>query len=314
MKPSKEFSFAGSDGYKINGYAWLTDNAQNDSIKLKGVVQISHGMAEHALRYGRFANALNQAGYAVYTNDHRGHGKTIQDSQDTGFFANKNGWSLVVNDVHTLTKKIKLDHPTLPVFLIGHSMGSFIAQQYAADHGDELAGIILSASIADAGFLRNIGLLVAKIERLRIGARGQSKLLNAMSFGDFNKPFKPNRTEFDWISRDEAEVDKYIADPLCGFMVTTQLWIDLLEGLGLMAQESTRSKVPESLPILLMTGGDDPVTQKGKTVDELQQAYAKAGVSDISVKKYEGGRHESLNESNRDVVTADIVDWLENNL
>lgn len=313
MKPTKEFSFAGSDGYKINGYAWLSNNAQGNNQELKGVVQISHGMAEHAPRYGRFAKALNEAGYAVYANDHRGHGKTIQDSQDTGFFADKNGWSLVVEDVHALNKKIKTDHPTLPIFLIGHSMGSFIAQQYAADHGDGLAGVILSASISDAGFLRNIGLMVAKLERLRIGSRGQSKLLNAMSFGDFNKPFKPNRTEFDWISRDEAEVDKYIADPLCGFIVTTQLWIDLLEGLGVMAQPSTRSQVPDALPLLLITGGDDPVTQKGKTVDELEQAYSKAGVSNISVNKYEGGRHESLNESNRDVVTADIVAWLDGN-
>ena len=134
-----------------------------------------------------------------------------------------------------------------------------------------------------------------------------------MSFGDFNKPYKPNRTEFDWISRDEAEVDKYIADPLCGFIVTTQLWIDLLEGLGVMAQPSTRSQVPDALPLLLITGGDDPVTQKGKTVDELEQAYSKSGVSNISVNKYEGGRHESLNESNRDVVTADIVAWLDGN-
>ena len=310
MKPSKEFSFSGSDGYKINGYAWLANNTENNK-KCKGIVQISHGMAEHALRYGRFAKALSEAGYAVYANDHRGHGKTIQYAQDTGFFADENGWSLVIEDIHALNKKIKADHPSLPVFLLGHSMGSFIAQQYAADHGDELAGVILSASISDAGFLRNIGLIVAKIERLRIGARGQSKLLNAMSFGDFNKPFKPNRTEFDWISRDDAEVDKYIADPLCGFIVTTQLWIDLLEGLGVMAQASTRSKVPDALPILLITGADDPVTQKGKTIDELKQAYSTAGSSDIEINKYENGRHESLNEVNRNKVTSDIVAWLD---
>ena len=131
-----------------------------------------------------------------------------------------------------------------------------------------------------------------------------------MSFGDFNKPFKPNRTESDWLSRDNAEVDKYINDPLCGFIVTTQLWIDLLQGLDVMAQASTRASVPNTLPILLITGGDDPVTQKGKTVDELKLAYEKAGIESLSIKKYAGGRHESLNEINRDEVTADIIDWL----
>lgn len=308
MKPTQTFSFKGRDKTKIIAYAWLPNT---DQSKWKGVIQISHGMAEHALRYGRFAETLNDAGYAVYAHDHRGHGKTIAQNGDQGFFADKNGWSLVVNDTFILNQKIKTNHPTLPITLFAHSMGTFISQQYAAEHGDTLAGLILSASIDNAGFLRNIGLIIAKIERLRIGKKGQSKLLNAMSFGDFNKPFKPNRTEFDWLSRDNTEVDKYINDPLCGFIVTTQLWIDLLQGLGVMAQASTRANVPSTLPILLITGGDDPVTQKGKTVDELKLAYEKAGIKNVSAKKYAGGRHESLNETNKDEITADIIAWLD---
>jgi alpha-beta hydrolase superfamily lysophospholipase len=277
----------------------------------KGIIQISHGMAEHAKRYGRFAKALNKAGYAAYAHDHRGHGKTIEKPEDTGFFAEKNGWSLVVDDMNVLNQTIKDAHPTLPIYLFAHSMGTFISQQYASKHGKNIAGLMLSASIYNAGFLRKVGLLISKVERLRIGARGQSKLLNAMSFGDFNKPFKPNRTGFDWISRDTAEVDKYINDPLCGFIVTTQLWVDLLQGLGVMALAETHKRVPSTLPILLITGGDDPVTQKGKTVNELRLAYEKAGVKNVSVKKYTDGRHESLNETNRNEITADIIAWLD---
>ncbi len=307
MTPTNEFNLTARDGYKIAAYAWLPNT---DQQSWKGVVQIAHGMAEHAQRYGRFAKALNEAGYAVYANDHRGHGKTIAKKEDTGFFAEKEGWALVVDDLNVLNQTIKKAHPTLPIYLFAHSMGTFISQQYTAEHGKNIAGLMLSASIDSAGFLRYVGLLIAKIERLRIGARGQSKLLNAMSFGDFNKPFKPNRTEFDWITRDTAEVDKYINDPLCGFIVTTQLWIDLLQGLGTMALKSTRARVPSTLPILLITGGDDPVTQKGKTMDELKLAYEKAGIKNVSSKKYVGGRHESLNEINRDEITADIITWL----
>jgi alpha-beta hydrolase superfamily lysophospholipase len=307
LTPTQEFSFKGRDHVQIAAYSWLPTTNQKS---WKGVIQISHGMAEHALRYGRFAKALNDAGYVVYAHDHRGHGKTIAQTDDQGFFAEKDGWNLVVDDTFILNQKIKTNHPTLPIILFAHSMGTFISQQYVAKHGETLAGLILSASIDNAGFLRNIGLIIAKIERLRIGARGQSNLLNTMSFGDFNKPFKPNRTEFDWLSRDDSAVDKYINDPLCGFIVTTQLWIDLLQGLGTMALPSTRKSVPSTLPILLITGEDDPVTQKGKTVDELKLAYEKAGIKNVSAKKYTGGRHESLNETNRDEVTTDIIAWL----
>lgn len=307
MNPTEEFTLTGRDSYKIVAYVWLPTTPQES---WKGIVQISHGMAEHALRYGRFAKALNKAGYAVYAHDHRGHGKTISSPEDTGFFAENNGWSLVIDDMHILNQRIRMQYPSSPIYLFAHSMGTFIAQQYAAEHGDSISGLILSASIDNAGFLRHIGLIIAKAERLRIGARGQSKLLNAMSFGDFNKPFKPNRTEFDWITRDTIEVDKYINDPLCGFIVTTQLWIDLLQGLGVMALPATRDRVPNSLPILLITGGDDPVTQKGKTVDELKIAYEKSGVKNVTTKKYPDGRHESLNEINRDDITADIITWL----
>jgi len=309
MKPTLKFAFDTPDSSKIAAYAWFPNTNKKT---WKGVIQIAHGMAEHAQRYGRFAKVLNEAGYAVYAHDHRGHGQSIHQDSDIGFFAKQNGWRLVIDDTHILNQRIISDHPTLPITLFSHSMGTFIAQQYAAEYGDTLKGLILSATIADAGFLRNIGLIIAKIERLRIGVRGKSKLLNAMSFGDFNKPFKPNRTEFDWLSRDDTEVDKYINDPRCGFIVTTQLWIDLLQGLGVMALESTRARVPKDLPILLITGTEDPVTKKSKTVDALKQAYEKAGIKSLTVQKYSGGRHESLNEINRDAVTLDIIEWVNN--
>lgn len=310
MEPTQTYTFEGRDGYKVHGYAWLPKREG----PWKGIVQVAHGMAEHALRYGRFAKALNAVGLGVYAHDHRGHGKTAQIPEDLGFFAEQDGWSLVVHDMYVLNQKIHSEHPDTPVFLLGHSMGSFLSQSYIAKHASTLSGVILSASVDHAGLLRSIGAIVARIEARRIGKRGASSLLNSMSFGDYNKAFKPNRTEFDWLSRDPDEVDAYVADPLCGFIVSSQLWIDLLDALGVIAQKTTRAQVPNALPILLLTGSKDPVTRNGKAVIGLEKAYRTAGVQDVTRKEYPEGRHEMLNETNRDEVTHDIIEWIKQRL
>lgn len=308
MEPTKTISFEGRDGQSLQGYAWLPEG---DEAGWKGVLQIAHGLAEHALRYGRLAAVFNEAGFAVYAHDHRGHGQSATTGDDLGFFAGNEGWSLVVHDMFAMNNLIATAHPSLPRILLGHSMGSFLTQQYISEHGDSVVGAVLSASIDDAGFLRKLGVLAAKFERWRMGQRGKSKLLNAMSFGDYNKPFKPNRTEFDWLSRDPAEVDKYVADPLCGFIASTQLWLDLLGGLGELAKPSTRSRVPNALPLYLLTGTKDPVTNFGKAVDGLAKAYKAAGSQDVTVKQYPDARHECFNETNRDEVTSDLLAWCE---
>lgn len=299
------FTLTAEDGVALNCFRWQPATGE----ATKGVIQIVHGLAEHAARYERFALQLNKAGYAVYAHDQRGHGKSIQDPKEQGYYADQDGWNKVIGDVRTLNQEIKKAHDGLPLLLLGHSMGSMVSQEYIIRHSDTVDGVILSASIDNGGLLLHIGLLVARLERMRLGKHGNSKILHAMSFGDYNKPFKPNRTEYDWLSRDEAEVDKYIEDPLCGFVATTNLWVEFLVGIREFARSKRRSQVRNDLPLFLLTGDKDPVTQMGKAVDALHQSYVKGGMQDVTVKKYPGARHECLNETNRDEVAQDIIDW-----
>jgi alpha-beta hydrolase superfamily lysophospholipase len=267
-------------------------------------------MAEHAARYARFAEALVAAGYAVYANDHRGHGKTAADGE-LGWFGSSGGFRRVVQDLQQLVVYEKAQHPGLPLFLFGHSMGSFFTQAFMIESGSSLKGAILSGSAGKPSLIASAGRLVARIERSRLGAKGQSTLLGKLSFDAFNKAFAPNRTGFDWLSRDQAEVDKYVADPLCGFAVTTQLWIDVLDGTADISRPDRQAQVPKELPVLIFAGSEDPVGEKTRSLEQLIGAYQRAGLRDVTHKFYPGGRHEMLNETNRDEVTRDVVAWLD---
>jgi alpha-beta hydrolase superfamily lysophospholipase len=303
---SSDFTHQASDGKALFVYRFLPD----EGTKVKAVVHISHGMAEHAARYARLAESLTAAGYAVYANDHRGHGKTAS-TDELGFFAKENGFARVVADLAELVAHEKKEHPGLPVVLFGHSMGSYMVQQFLFEHGSELAGAVLSGSAGKPNLLASAGRLVARAERLRLGERGKSKLLGDLSFGAFNKQFAPTRTRSDWLSRDAAEVDKYVADPLCGFDVTTTLWVDVLDALGAIASPESQARIPKTLPIYVFSGGEDPVSEKTKSLEQLLGAYRLAGIRDVSHRFYQGARHETLNETNRDEVTKDLVTWLD---
>jgi alpha-beta hydrolase superfamily lysophospholipase len=303
---SSDFTHAASDGKRLFVYRYLPD----EGAAVKAVVHISHGMAEHAARYARVAESLTAAGYAVYANDHRGHGKTAS-TDELGFFASEHGFARVVADLAELIAHEKKEHPGLPVVLFGHSMGSYIAQQFLIDHGGELAGAVLSGSAGKPNLLASAGRLVARAERLRKGERGTSKLLGDLSFVAFNKQFAPTRTGFDWLSRDAAEVDKYVADPLCGFDVTTSLWVDVLDALTAIADPAQQARIPKTLPIYVFSGSEDPVSEKTKTLEQLLAAYRLAGIRDVSHRFYPGARHETLNETNRDEVTRDLLAWLD---
>jgi alpha-beta hydrolase superfamily lysophospholipase len=286
----------------------------DEGVKPKAIVHISHGMAEHAARYARFAEALTAAGYVVYANDHRGHGKTASGPDELGWLAGSRGFTRAVQDLQQLAVYEKAQHPGLPLFLFGHSMGSFFAQAFLIESGSMLKGAILSGSNGKPNLLAQAGRLVARAERARLGARGHSKLLTTLSFDDFNKAFKPTRTGFDWLSRDPAEVDKYVADPLCGFMVTTQLWVDVLDGAAQISDPAAQARVPSDLPVYIFAGSEDPVGGKTKGLEQLIGAYRQAGLRDVQHKFYPGGRHEMLNETNRDEVTRDVVAWLDAHL
>ncbi len=302
---SSTFTLAASDGATLFVHAWRPESA------VKAAVQIAHGLAEHGGRYARLAQALTEAGYAVYAGDHRGHGRTAPTPADLGFFAERDGWRRCVDDLATLHRRIAADHPARPVVLLGHSMGSFMAQQVISERGDELAGAVLSGSGGKPNALAAAGRLIARIERLRLGARGRSALLHAFSFGAFNKPFAPARTPFDWLSRDPAEVDKYIADPLCGFGATVQLWIDLLDALGDVTGARRQAGIPKRLPVRIISGSRDAVGADTKSVQQLLAAYRAAGLERVTHRFYPEARHELFNELNRDEVTRDLVVWLD---
>jgi len=308
---SNNMTFQSADGSEIFYHQWLPGGKK----KIKGAVQIAHGMAEHSKRYSRFAEALTKKGFVVYANDHRGHGQTAGSLDNVGYFADDNGWGLVVEDMHQLTQIIKNNHPDTPVFLFGHSMGSFLSRNYIFLYGDEIKGVILSGTGGDPGILGKVGRYIAKNESKKKGKKYRSPLLKKLSFGKFNNAFKPNRTEFDWLSRDDAEVDKYVADPYCGGDFTAGFYMDLLSGINEINNFKNIQKIPKNLPIYIFSGDKDPVGGKNaKGVKQVCMSYKKAGVKDASCKFYPDGRHEMLNEINREEVFNDVIQWLDPHL
>ena len=276
----------------------------------RGIIVIAHGMAEHASRYARFAASAVEEGYAVLAGDHRGHGATAAPG-GFGFVAEKGGWERVVADMGTVLDAARRAWPDVPVFLMGHSWGSFLARDLAARRGGELAGLILLGTGSGTGALtRPAAAVCAGESRLR-GPRHPSRLLNALAFGPYQRHFAPNRTEADWISRDAKEVDRYVADPWCGFVCTSSFFRDLVAGQGVVNTASHAAAVPAELPMLLASGDRDPVGAMGRGVQRAATLYRRAGVREVSVLLYPGGRHELLNETNRDQVTGDILTWID---
>lgn len=302
---SSPFIHQAADGMAIHVRHWLPET------KPTAIILVAHGMAEHAARYERLATALTQAGLEVYAPDHRGHGQTGLASSSLGYFGDSGGMRRVVEDLHELSAFAQAQGPGLPVYLLGHSMGSFISQYYISLFGAELAGCILSGTAGPmpAGLLAG-GSLVANLGSIFKGRRAGAPLANKLSFGSYNDAFKPNRTAFDWLSRDNAEVDKYIADPLCGFLCSYGFFRDLMGAFRAIHSPEALAAIPPNLPIYLVAGAADPVGAARGSVDALAELYKGLGIKDVEEKLYEGARHEILNETNRDEVTKDILDWL----
>ena len=297
------FWLTANDHSRLYVNQWLPDTPP------KALIMVSHGMAEHGGRYARLAEALCGAGYGVFALDQRGHGRTA-DEGTLGLFAERDGWNKVVGDLASLNQHIGQQLPGVPIILLGHSMGSYIAQAYLLHHSASLHGAILSGSNFQPVALYRAARLIARAERLRQGLRGRSALIEFLSFGSFNKAFKPNRTAFDWLSRDPDEVDRYRHDPLCGFRCTNQLWIDLLGGLQQISKASNLAQIDPGLPILVIGGECDPVSE-GKRLKRLAHALREAGCQNLQLNIYPQARHELFNETNRDEVTADVLTWLD---
>ena len=301
-----DFSFTSTDGIMIQATKWL----KGDSVDLKGAVQIAHGMAEHIERYGDFAQALTNAGYIVYGNDHRGHGRTAGSCENVGYFADQDGWDLVVEDMHLLSQIIRQENQDLPIFIFGHSMGSFLTRSYIHKYGGSVDGAILCGTGGKPGLLGNLALLVARREIKKNGRRARSTRMDQLSFGNFNKSFKPNRTAFDWLSRDKAQVDQYIADPYCGEVFTAGFFHDMLLGLRELNKKANIAEIPKDLPIYFISGEKDPVGNQTKGVLATYQSFRDAKIQDVSYTFYPDARHEILNEINNQEVFSDVITWL----
>jgi len=307
---SSTFTLTTPDGTEVFVNRWLPDGPA------KAVVQLAHGLAEHSSRYARFAQRLTDHGYAVYGSDHRGHGQTSGESSGKrGFFSEKDGWQTVVDDLHAVTDKAREEQPGLPVFLLGHSMGSFISRGYAAQYGSELAGLVLSGTAGGAGALGKVGIFLASTQARLRGHAHTSGLMNTLTFGQYNSAFKPTRTDFDWLSRDPDEVDKYVNDPDCGFVFSAGGFADLLRGLESVNTDRLASRIPKRLPVHLVSGDKDPVGGKdGKGVRAVADQLRRVGVQDVTLRLWPDARHEILNETNRDEVETEIVEWLDAHL
>ena len=299
------FTFVGRDGESIFVYKWFLEGKQP-----KAIVQIAHGLMETAARYRRMAEVLTANGYLVYANDHRGHGKTAQSLEEVGYWG-EDGFNASVENLDLLAGIIKKENPGLPLFLLGHSMGSFLVQNYMTKYSGGLQGIILSGSNANPGLILNFGIAIAKREMAKKGSRSPSPNLHKLSFGAYNKGFEPARTPFDWLSSDEDEVDKYINDPYCGGIVSVGLYHDLFCGLKETYKKKNQQRIPQALPIYIFSGAKDPVGMNGKGVRKLVRSYQKLGIKDLTYKLYKDGRHEMLNEVNRDQVIKDLLTWLD---
>lgn len=300
----------GEDGKEIFVYRWLPDKTKH----LKGIIQVSHGMAEHAGRYREFSEYMNSEGFGVYANDHRGHGRTAGSLENIGYFADNSGWALVVSDMFRVTEHIKKEHHNIPVFLLGHSMGSFLSRDYISRDGGRITGVILSGTIGDPGILGNIGVLIAKLACKFRGKRTPNKLLDQLSFGSNNNAFKPAKTKFDWLSRDERVVDKYIEDEFCGSVFSSGFFLDMLRGIKEINNKKNVKKIPKNLPVFFFSGEKDPLGKNTKGVRYAIKLFERSGIKNITFKFYRDGRHEMLNEINKTEVYSDIVDWIKTKL
>ncbi|MFN0121361.1 MAG: lysophospholipase [Blastocatellia bacterium] len=306
MPNNHAFSHEASDGARVHVRQWPAT-----AIPARGIIHITHGLAEHSGRYAPLAATLTACGYHVYAHDQRGHGQTAQTPADLGHFGDSDGWELLVADLAGLVARERLAHPGLPLIVLGHSMGSLVTRAFLRAQSHNVNAAILSGSSGSVSPLVHAGKLIARLERLRLGKRGRSRMINSLSFDAFNKPFRPNRTAFDWLSRDAAAVDKYIADPLCGFIATTQTWIALLGGITGLAAFDAITRIRRDLPLYILSGALDPVTDAGQGAEKLARDFRDADFAGVTYRVWPGARHETLNEINRDEVIAELVAWLD---
>ena len=297
----QSFQMTASDGQELACYAWVPPS-------FAAVVHLAHGMGEHARRYDWLAGQLNAAGYAVFANDHRGHGR----STNPGYLG-ADGWNRVLADAYELNQYIKSTCRRTPVVLLGHSMGAMLAQQYITRYGGSIDALVLSGS---PGFKHPLLSLVpgilARFEAWRLGPGKTSALMQWLLFGQSNKPFDgPGATGFEWLSRDAETVRQYVSDDLCGFVLSADSLNDLFHGANLARNPHCIAGIPRSLPMYILSGAADPLHGQQKDLNRMIQAYRVHGMQQLDYKLYPDGRHEMFNEINKSEVLADLLVWLQ---
>jgi alpha-beta hydrolase superfamily lysophospholipase len=276
-----------------------------------GVVQINHGLAEHSARYATFASELSDAGFHVYAHDHRGHGFTeAPDAPPGSFDAKGNGASLVIDDIASVHAMIAENHPGLPVFIFGHSMGGLVTLNYLLRHPDSVAGAAIWNANFSAGLLGRVAQGLLGWERFRLGSDVPSRILPALTFDQWAKSVKDRRTDFDWLSHDEQVVDDYVADPLCGWYASVGMWQDVFRFVFAGADDRKLGRIPRDLPLHLIGGDRDPATDGGKAVAALASRLKRLGFNAVKSRVLPETRHESLNDTISREITGEVIDWL----
>ena len=305
MPSFQDFYFQSSTGRtSIHALKCVPDS------KPRAVVQIAHGIAEHIDRYRPFMEFLADNGFVAAGNDHLGHGKSIRVPEEQGFFAEKDGWWRVVDDMDKLHDIMSNEYPELPYVLFGHSMGSFLTRTYLIKHPDKYDGVILSGTGHQSPALVLGGNAAASIMAKLNGAMGDGAKLDSLAFGSYLSKIENPRTKFDWLSRDAEQVDKYIADPLCGFVGKIGLYRDMMQGIKFITDKNNIAQMNKEKPVYFMSGDGDPVGDYGKGVVRAYKAFCDAGLHDVFMRLYPGGRHEMLNETYKEQVYQDILSWL----
>ena len=305
MPSFQDFYFQSSTGRtSIHALKCVPDS------KPRAVVQIAHGIAEHIDRYRPFMEFLADNGFVVAGNDHLGHGKSIRVPEEQGFFAEEDGWWRVVDDMDKLHDIMSNEYPELPYVLFGHSMGSFLTRTYLTKHPDKYDGVILSGTGHQSPALVLGGNAAASVMAKLNGAMGDGAKLDSLAFGTYLNKIENPRTKFDWLSRDTEQVDKYIADPLCGFVGKIGLYRDMMQGIKFITDKKNIAQMNKEKPVYFMSGDGDPVGDYGKGVERAYKAFCDAGLHDVFMRLYPGGRHEMLNETNKEQVYQDILSWL----
>ena len=300
----REFYFRSCDGVtKIHAIEWIPEG------EVRGVLQICHGMTEHIDRYDEFAVYLAERGFYVAGHDHLGHGKSVQTEEHYGYFHETDGNAYVIGDIHKLRYWVRKKYEKLPYFMLGHSMGSFLLRQYLIKYSEGLSGAVIMGTGYHSRPELVLGQVLCKVIASVRGWKYRSRLVNMIGFGGFNRRFHPCETDKDWLTTDREKRDAYINDPYCGFIFTVNGYYHMFEGMKYLEKRKNIDKIRKDLPLLLVSGADDPVGAFGRGVRKVYKEYKDAGMS-IELRLYDGDRHEILNETDRAQVKEDCFVWL----